>query len=145
VKESGAVFVIGLGWLLADGKPHDLREADYDDWSTKTPGGRHGLNGDLLVRHPLLDRTFELSSLGIRVDPEAPVRQLEMKRETEKLGREYHRRLVEGDLPLTIGGGIGQSRLCMLFLRKAHIGEVQAGVRPGEMIRAFREKNVFLL
>jgi aspartate--ammonia ligase len=145
VKENGAVFIVGLGWPLRDGHPHDTRAADYDDWSTVTAGGRHGLNGDILVQYPLLDCAFELSSMGIRVDRESLVRQLEMKGETAKLEREYHRRLVEGGLPQTIGGGIGQSRLCMLFLRKAHIGEVQSGVWPEEMIRAFRDKNVFLL
>jgi aspartate--ammonia ligase len=145
VREKGAVFVIGLGWPLRDGSPPDTRAADYDDWSTETGDGRHGLNGDILVHYPLLDCAFELSSMGIRVDREALVRQLEMKGETGKLGRDYHRRLMEGLLPQTIGGGIGQSRLCMFFLRKAHIGEVQSAVWPEEMTRSFREKNVFLL
>jgi aspartate--ammonia ligase len=144
-REKGAVFVIGLGWPLKNGLPHDTRAADYDDWSTETGDGRHGLNGDILVYYPLLDCVFELSSMGIRVDREALVRQLEMKGETGKLEREYHRRLMEGRMPQTIGGGIGQSRLCMFFLRKAHIGEVQSSVWPEEMARAFREKNVFLL
>lgn len=144
-REKGAVFVIGLGWPLRNGTPHDTRAADYDDWSTETGPGRHGLNGDILVHYPLLDCVFELSSMGIRVDREALVRQLEVKGETEKLGREYHRSLMDGRLPQTIGGGIGQSRLCMLFLRKAHIGEIQSGVWPEEMAQSFREKNVFLL
>ena len=144
-REKGAVFVIGLGWPLGNGMPHDTRAADYDDWSTETGQGRHGLNGDILVHYPLLNCAFELSSMGIRVDREALVRQLEMKGESGKLEREYHRSLTEGRLPQTIGGGIGQSRLCMFFLRKAHIGEIQSGVWPEEMAQSFREKNVFLL
>jgi aspartate--ammonia ligase len=143
--DKGAVFVIGLGWPLSNGVPHDSRAADYDDWSTETGGGKRGLNGDILVWYPPLNRSFELSSMGIRVDPEALRRQLEMKGELSKLELDYHRRLVNGNLPLTVGGGIGQSRLCMLFLRKAHIGEVQSSVWPAEMVKAFREKNVFIL
>jgi aspartate--ammonia ligase len=145
LRERGAAFVIGLGWPLSDGNPHDARAADYDDWSAETPDGRHGLNGDLLVWNPALDRAFELSSMGIRVSPESLVRQLEMKNETHKLEFDFHKKLIHGQLPLTIGGGIGQSRLCMFFLRKAHIGEVQSSVWPEEVILACREKGVRLL
>ncbi len=141
----GAAFIIGLGWPLSDGKPHDTRAADYDDWSTETPGGRHGLNGDLLVWNPTIERAFELSSMGIRVNAESLMRQLEMKKETHKLEFDFHKKLVKGQLPLTIGGGIGQSRLCMYFLRKAHIGEVQSSVWPRETVQAFKEKGVRLL
>ena len=144
-KEKGAVFVIGLGWPLKDGKPHDLRAADYDDWSTETGGGKRGLNGDIHVWYPVLGCAFELSSMGIRVDGEALIRQLEMKGERHKLNMDYHQRLINDVLPLTIGGGIGQSRLCMLFLRKAHIGEVQSSAWPEDMVKAMRERNVFLL
>ena len=144
-KEHGAVFVIGLGWPLRNGKPHDQRAADYDDWSTETGGGRRGLNGDILVWYPVLNRSFELSSMGIRVDRKSLMHQLEMKGESHKLNLDYHQKLISGKLPLTVGGGIGQSRLCMLFLRKAHIGEVQSSVWPADMVRTFRENNVFLL
>jgi aspartate--ammonia ligase len=130
---------------LKNGSPHDQRAADYDDWSTETEGGRHGLNGDILVWNPALECAFELSSMGIRVSPESLVRQLEMKNETHKLSLEYHNRLVHGRLPFTVGGGIGQSRLCMLYLRKAHIGEVQSSVWPQDMVMAFLERNVILL
>jgi len=144
-KEHGAVFVIGLGWPLRNGKPHDQRAADYDDWSTETGGGRRGLNGDILIWYPVLNCSFELSSMGIRVDPKSLMHQLEMKGESHKMNLDYHQKLINGKLPLTVGGGIGQSRLCMLFLRKAHIGEVQSSVWPADMVRAFRENNVFLL
>jgi len=143
--EKGAVFVIGLGWPLRNGRPHDARAADYDDWSTETGGGKRGLNGDILVWYPVLNCPLELSSMGIRVDRESLTRQLEMKGELHKLQLEYHQRLINGDMPLTVGGGIGQSRLCMFFLRKAHIGEVQSSVWPAAMVKAFRDNNVFLL
>lgn len=144
-REKGAVFVIGLGWPLKDGRPHDRRASDYDDWSTETEGGKRGLNGDIFVWYPVLDCAFELSSMGIRVDGESLIRQLEIKGERHKLSLDYHQKLIQGKLPLTVGGGIGQSRLCMLFLRKAHVGEVQSSAWPEDMILAMREKNVFLL
>lgn len=144
-KARGAVFVIGIGAKLKDGLPHDERAADYDDWSTPTPGNRKGLNGDILVWNPVAGHAFELSSMGIRVDAEALTRQLKLKGEEEKARLPYHRRLLAGKLPQTIGGGIGQSRLCMLFLRKAHIGEVQAGLWPDEMRRACVRAGVALL
>lgn len=140
-REEGAVFIIGIGAKLGDGKPHDGRAADYDDWITETGKGRRGLNGDILVWYPVLGHAFELSSMGIRVDRRSLLAQLEIKKEMSKAMLPYHKRLLDGKLPLTIGGGIGQSRLCMFFLRKAHIGEVQAGVWPDEMIRACRKKS----
>lgn len=144
-REKGAVFVIGIGAKLKDGRPHDERAADYDDWTTETGKGRCGLNGDILVWYPLLQSAFELSSMGIRVDRESLLVQLRIKGEEENVGLYFHRRLLREELPLTMGGGIGQSRLCMLFLRKAHIGEVQASVWPDGVIKKCRENNVFLL
>ncbi|MBN1400329.1 MAG: aspartate--ammonia ligase [Anaerolineae bacterium] len=144
-EEQGAVFVIGIGAPLSDGRPHDARAADYDDWSTPTGNGYRGLNGDILVWYPLLRRSLELSSMGIRVDKEALLQQLEAKGENYKQAFYFHRRLLADDLPLTIGGGIGQSRLCMLFLRRAHIGEIQASVWPREMIAVCRQHNILLL
>ncbi len=134
-REYGAVFIIGIGGLLGDGEPHDLRAPDYDDYSTVTESGLPGLNGDLLVWNEVLGRAFELSSMGIRVDKAALLRQLKESGEEERLKFYFHRRLVEGTLPLSVGGGIGQSRLCMLYLRKAHIGEIQASIWPDEMRR----------
>jgi len=143
-REAGAVFVIGIGAPLSDGKPHDGRAPDYDDWSSATANGK-GLNGDILVWNPVLDRAFELSSMGIRVNPEALKRQLEIAGFQERAGLLFHKRLLSGELPQTIGGGIGQSRLCMLFLQKRHIGEVQSSVWPLEMREQLKVDNVTLL
>ena len=132
-REHGAVFIIGIGGPLGDGKPHDLRAPDYDDYSTINESGLPGLNGDLLVWNDVLGRAFEISSMGIRVDKEALLRQLKESGKEERLQYYFHRRLVEGTLPLSVGGGIGQSRLCMLYLRKAHIGEIQASIWPDDM------------
>ena len=143
-REAGAVFIIGIGAPLADGKPHDGRAPDYDDWSSPTENGR-GLNGDLVVWNPVLRRGFELSSMGIRVNAEALMRQLEMTGCTERANLLFHQRLLSGDLPQTIGGGIGQSRLCMLFLHKIHIGEVQCSVWPQAMRNRLKRKNIILL
>ena len=132
-REHKAVFVIGIGAELSDGQPHDGRSADYDDWSTVNEDGYKGLNGDLLLWNPVLESAFEVSSMGIRVDEEALARQLELKGESYKSGLMYHKELLSGRLPYTIGGGIGQSRLCMFLLRKAHIGEVQSSIWPEEM------------
>jgi len=115
----GAVFIIGIGYPLQDGAPHDGRAADYDDWITMTKNGYHGLNGDIIVYYPLLDQAVELSSMGIRVDPKSLLEQLELKGELHKRTLPYHQKLLSGELPLTIGGGIGQSRLCMVFLTKS--------------------------
>ena len=132
-KEHKALFVIGIGGKLSDGMPHDGRSADYDDWTTVNEEGYEGLNGDLLLWNPVLEMAFEVSSMGIRVDADALRRQLELRGETDKSGLLYHRMLLEGRLPYTIGGGIGQSRLCMFLLRKAHIGEIQSSVWPEDM------------
>lgn len=134
-RQYGAVFIIGIGGKLDDGKEHDLRAPDYDDYSTVGENGLPGLNGDLLVWNSVLDRAIELSSMGIRVDRDALLHQLALSGKEERKELYFHRRLLEGSLPLSIGGGIGQSRLCMLFLRKAHIGEIQASIWPDEMRR----------
>lgn len=133
-REYGAVFVIGIGAPLADGKPHDGRAPDYDDWTTPTSDGHKGLNGDILIWYPPLQRAVELSSMGIRVDREAMLRQLEMTGLQARRDLYFHRRLIAGELPESIGGGIGQSRLCMVLLHKAHVGEIQASVWPQDMI-----------
>ena len=132
-REYGAVFVIGIGGKLADGKKHDGRAPDYDDWSTMAEDGRVGLNGDILIWYPVLQRSFELSSMGIRVDKEALLRQLQIEGKEERKELYFHKKLLADELPLSIGGGIGQSRLCMVMLHKAHIGEIQASIWPTEM------------
>jgi len=134
-KKYGAVFIIGIGGKLSDGKKHDGRAPDYDDWSTVAENGREGLNGDILIWYPVLQRSFELSSMGIRVDKEALLRQLKLEGKEEREKLYFHRRLIGGTLPLSIGGGIGQSRLCMVLLHKGHIGEIQASIWPEEMRR----------
>ena len=144
-KEHKAVFIIGIGGELSDGVPHDGRSADYDDWTTVNEDGYAGLNGDLLLWNPVLEMAFEVSSMGIRVDEEALRRQLELKGENHKAGLLYHRMLLEGRLPYTIGGGIGQSRLCMFLLRKAHIGEIQSSIWPDEMCRRCHEAGIDLV
>ena len=144
-KEYGSVFIIGIGGKLSDGQPHDLRAPDYDDWSTLGENGLAGLNGDLLVWNPVLGRAFELSSMGIRVDAESMHRQLELSGKTEREKLYFHRRLLAGELPLSIGGGIGQSRLCMLFLQKAHIGEIQASIWPEEQREACLKAGIKLI
>ncbi len=134
LQEHPAVFVYGIGWPLADGLPHELRAADYDDWSTETVSadGRpmHGLNGDILVWNPVTRRRHELSSMGVRVTKESLRRQLELSGQLDFLDLPYHRAIVEDRVPLSIGGGIGQSRTMMLLLRKAHLGEVSVTVWP---------------
>ncbi|MBO4658810.1 MAG: aspartate--ammonia ligase [Prevotella sp.] len=132
-RKYGAVFLIGIGGKLSDGQPHDGRAPDYDDWSTTAEDGRPGLNGDILIWYPILERSFEISSMGIRVDKESLLRQLEISGKTERKELYFHRQLLEGKLPLSIGGGIGQSRLCMMLLQKAHIGEIQASIWPEDM------------
>lgn len=134
-KEYKAVFVIGIGGKLSDGTVHDTRAADYDDWT---------LNGDILLWNPLLESAFEVSSMGIRVDEAAMLRQLAAKGEEWKKDLLYHRRLLAGELPLTIGGGIGQSRLCMFLLRKIHIGEIQSSIWPEEMVERCKAAGIKL-
>jgi aspartate--ammonia ligase len=143
-REHGAVFIIGIGAPLRDGRPHDGRAPDYDDWSTPTDLGP-GLNGDIIVYYPVLETAFEISSMGIRVDPESLERQLEITGNEERRQLFYHKKLLRGELPLSIGGGIGQSRLCMFFLRKAHIGEVQVGIWPEEMEEDCLKRGILLL
>lgn len=145
VKKYKAVFIIGIGGLLSDGKPHDSRAADYDDWSTVNEDGYCGLNGDLLLWNPVLESAFEISSMGIRVDEAAMKRQFELRGETNKSELLYHKLLLDGKLPYTIGGGIGQSRLCMFLLRKAHIGEIQSSIWPDEDRRICRESGIDLV
>lgn len=144
VRRHGAVFVMGIGHPLDDGELHDGRAADYDDWSTVNEEGFHGLNGDILLWNPVIESAFEVSSMGIRVDPEAMRRQLGMRGEEHKASLDFHRKLLEGQLPQTIGGGIGQSRLCMYLLRKAHVGEVQSSIWPEAMRRECVEAGIEL-
>lgn len=132
-RKYGAVFIIGIGGPLSNGESHDGRAADYDDWSTLNDEGYYGLNGDILLWNPVLESAFEISSMGIRVDAEALVRQLKMRGEEHKTQMMFHQKLIAGQLPLTVGGGIGQSRLCMYLLRKAHIGEIQSSIWDDEM------------
>jgi len=145
VREFGAIFIIGIGGPLSDGTIHDGRAPDYDDWITPRTDGGCGINGDLIVWHPVLGRAFELSSMGVRVSPETLRRQLEIRGVPHWAQRPYHQKLLAGELPSTIGGGIGQSRLCMFFLRTAHIGEVSVGVWPAGMAESCRAHGIPLL
>jgi aspartate--ammonia ligase len=144
-----AVFIIGIGWVLKDGYPHEMRAADYDDWVTPTPGKNgedyHGLNGDILVWNPVTERRHELSSMGIRVNAETLKQQLELSDQLDSLELPYHQGIIKGDYPLSIGGGIGQSRTYMLLLKKAHIGEVSVTIWPEELKKICRNKNIHVL
>jgi aspartate--ammonia ligase len=131
-QEYGAVFLIGIGGALSDGKIHDVRAPDYDDWSTPTCDQYMGLNGDILVWNPILEDAFEISSMGIRVSPEVLQAQLGITGDEDRLEFDWHKALLESKFPQTIGGGIGQSRLAMLLLQKQHIGQVQVGVWPAQ-------------
>ena len=131
-----AVFIVGIGHVLSDGKPHDDRAADYDDWN---------LNGDLLYYNELLDCAFEVSSMGIRVDEDSLAEQLKIKNEEYKMNYRYHQMIVNKELPYTIGGGIGESRLCMLLMSKAHIGEVQSSIWDDETLSYCKERDVIIL
>ena len=144
-RSYGAVFIVGIGGKLGDGQPHDLRAPDYDDYSTLGTDGLAGLNGDLLVWNKVLDCAVEISSMGIRVDREALLRQLQESGQQERAELYFHRALLEGELPLSVGGGIGQSRLCMLYLQKAHIGEIQASIWPEEMRQRCKEMGFPLI
>ena len=139
-----AVFIIGIGNVLSNGEPHDKRAPDYDDWTTPNEEGYIGLNGDILLWNPILQSAFEISSMGIRVDRTALIKQLEISGKQDFMKYDFHRNISEDKLPLSIGGGIGQSRLCMFFLRNAHIGEVHASIWPNEMIRKCAENNIIL-
>lgn len=143
--EFGAIFITGIGATLSNGEPHDGRAPDYDDWSTPGADGLKGLNGDLIVYDSVLGRGIELSSMGIRVSPESMRRQLEMRGCTERATLSFHSSLLAGELPPSIGGGIGQSRLCMFLLQKAHIGEVQASIWPDEQRRECARAGIILL
>ena len=145
-REYGAVFIIGIGGKLEDGKEHDLRAPDYDDYSTiDERSGLAGLNGDLLIWYPILDRAIELSSMGIRVDKETLLRQLQLSGKEDRKKLYFHRRLLDGTLPQSIGGGIGQSRLCMVLLHKAHVGETQSSIWPEEMRQECKEAGIILI
>jgi aspartate--ammonia ligase len=145
VRECGAAFIIGIGGDLGDGTIHDGRAPDYDDWSTPTTEGRSGLNGDILVWNPVLRMAFELSSMGVRVDRKSLLRQLKIRGCSERAKLLWHQKLLNDGMPLSIGGGIGQSRLCMYFLRKAHVGEIQASLWPEAMMAACRKHRIPLL
>ncbi len=144
-REFKAVFLIGIGGELSDGTIHDQRAPDYDDWTTPAEDGRAGLNGDILVWNPVIECSFELSSMGIRVDKAALLRQLELKDEQQRAELSWHQMLLNDQLPLTVGGGIGQSRMSMLLLQKRHIGEVQVSVWPREVREECRREGIALL
>jgi aspartate--ammonia ligase len=145
VRKYGAVFIIGIGGALSDGSAHDGRAADYDDWSTPNSDGYLGLNGDILLWSPVLESAFEVSSMGIRVSPESLERQLAIRGQEWKKELFFHKRLLAGELPACIGGGIGQSRLCMYLLRKAHIGEIQSSLWPDDMRAACAAAGIELV
>lgn len=144
-QEHKAVFVIGIGGELPDGQPHDGRAPDYDDWTTPHSDGGSGLNGDILLWNPILERAFEISSMGIRVDPPTLRKQLAIRQLTQREQLPFHRMLLNGELPQTMGGGLGQSRLCMFFLRSAHVGEVACGIWPEDMVGRCAAAQINLL
>lgn len=143
-EKYGAVFLIGIGHKLKSGKPHDIRAPDYDDWITETSLGK-GLNGDILVWHPFLKKALELSSMGIRVDKKSLLEQLKISQCMDRKELFWHKLLLQDKLPLSIGGGIGQSRLCMFFLRKTHIGEVQSSTWSKEIMDECKKTGILLL
>jgi aspartate--ammonia ligase len=149
IQEYPAVFIYGIGWQLADGYPHELRAADYDDWVTETQSkdGRpmHGLNGDILVWNHVTHRRHELSSMGVRVTKETLPQQLELSGQMDLLDQPYHQAIMNDEIPLSIGGGIGQSRVFMLLLRKAHLGEVSVTVWPQELQKICADRNIHVL
>jgi aspartate--ammonia ligase len=149
LQDYPALFIIGVGWPLKDGYPHEMRAADYDDWITETisKDGKvmHGLNGDILVWNPVTQRRHELTSMGIRVNAETLKKQLEMSGQLDFLNLPYHQAILKNEIPLSIGGGIGQSRTYMLLLKKAHLGEVSVSVWPKILKKMCREKNIHVL
>jgi aspartate--ammonia ligase len=149
LQECPPVFIIGIGWTLQDGYPHEMRAADYDDWCTETRSidGRacHGLNGDILVWNPVTRRRHELSSMGIRVNDESLKKQLELTGQLDFLKYPYHQAILNHEIPLSIGGGIGQSRTLMLLLRKAHLGEVTVSVWPKILKDICEKRNIHVL
>ncbi len=144
-KAYGAVFLYGIGGILSHGEAHDGRAADYDDWSTANDAGYEGLNGDILVWNPILESAFELSSMGIRVDKAALLKQLEIRNSLERTKLSFHSLLLNDELPECIGGGIGQSRVCMFMLKKSHIGEVQVSIWDDQERQQLADKGVYLL
>lgn len=149
LKEYPAVFIYGIGWTLADGYPHELRAADYDDWvtETKSKDGKpmHGINGDILVWNPVTKRRHELTSMGIRVNADTLKKQLEMTSQLDFLEFPYHQAIINNEIPLSIGGGIGQSRTFMILLKKAHLGEVSVTVWPKVLKDMCKKKNIHVL
>jgi len=149
IQECPAVFIYGIGWPLADGYPHELRAADYDDWVTETESkdGRpmHGLNGDILVYNHVTGRRHELTSMGVRVTKETLIRQLGLSDQMDLVNQPYHQAILNNEIPLSIGGGIGQSRVYMLLLRKAHLGEVGVTIWPKELRDICAERNIHVL
>lgn len=144
-EKHGAIFVMGIGGKLPSGERHDGRAPDYDDWSSENSEGKLGLNGDIILWNATLGRAFEVSSMGIRVDKEALLRQLKELDAEERTSLLWHKMLLNDEMPLSIGGGIGQSRMCMFLLQKAHIGEVQASIWPDEMIEQCAKNNITLI
>jgi aspartate--ammonia ligase len=149
LQEFPAVFIYGIGWILEDGYPHEMRAADYDDWVTETTDDNgktfHGLNGDILVWNPVTRRRHELSSMGIRVNAETLKQQLQITGQLDFLKLPYHQAIINDEVPLSIGGGIGQSRTVMLLLQKAHLGEVSVTVWPTKLKELCRQKNIQVL
>lgn len=139
------MFITGIGAPLADGEPHDGRAPDYDDWISPNGAGYRGLNGDIIVWDNILETPVELSSMGIRVSPDSLHRQLKISGCTERESLPFHSQLLRGELPPSIGGGIGQSRLCMYLLQKAHVGEVQASIWPDDQREACTRAGIILL
>jgi aspartate--ammonia ligase len=144
-KKYGAVFIIGIGGKLPDGSIHDGRAPDYDDWISECGDGHIGLNGDILVWNPVLQQAMELSSMGIRVSPESLKAQLAERGCSQRAQLPFHKSLLEGKLSFTLGGGIGQSRLCQFLLRKAHVGEIQVSAWPEDMISQCKKAGINLL
>jgi aspartate--ammonia ligase len=144
-EKYGAIFIIGIGGPLSNGEPHDGRAPDYDDWISETNNGYKGLNGDIILWHPVIKTAFEISSMGIRVDEESMQKQLKIRNCEERKNLLFHKRLLNGEFPLSIGGGIGQSRLCMFFLRKAHVGEIQSSIWPESMKAECKKHKIELI
>ena len=144
-KQHGAIFIIGIGGKLSNGEAHDGRAPDYDDWVTESEKGYKGLNGDIVIWNPILESAFEISSMGIRVNKDTLQTQLTLSGHEKRKDLFFHKRLLNGELPQSIGGGLGQSRICMYFLRKAHVGEIQASIWPEEMKNECKKNNIVLV
>jgi aspartate--ammonia ligase len=144
-KKNGAIFIIGIGGVMKNGEQHDGRAPDYDDWTTETGKGQKGLNGDIVLWNPVLESAYEVSSMGIRVNKDALLKQLTISNAENRKELMFHKRLLNDELPQSIGGGIGQSRICMYFLRKAHIGEIQSSIWPNDMVVECKKNNIVLI